>query len=124
MLNDTETEAETAPGGWTPAQIKRLKLAIAVMSVMLVAGFILLFVGIYLQSQKLAKEPEASPLTPPVGVYGTLPLPVRPGTELTQILTDQGRLILHLRRQGGSEIAILELSTGREIQRIRLVPQE
>jgi hypothetical protein len=125
MLNETET-AETPPGStMTPSQIKKLKIAIAVMSVLLVAGFILLLVGIYLQTQKLDKSAEgAKTLAPPVGIYGTMTLPVRAGAEVTHVLTDQGRLILHLRQPSGSEIAIIDLSTGREIQRLRLVPQE
>ena len=66
----------------------------------------------------------AKALAPPVGIYGTMTLPVRAGAEVTHVLTDQGRLILHLRQPTGSEIAIIDLSTGREIQRLRLVPQE
>jgi hypothetical protein len=125
MLNDTET-AEAPPGStMTPSQIKKLKIAIAVMSVLLVAGFILLMVGIYLQTRKLDKPAQGGvALAPPVGIYGTMTLPVRAGAEVTHVLTDQGRLILHLRQPGGSEIAIIDLSTGREIQRLRLAPQE
>jgi hypothetical protein len=125
MLNETET-AEVPPGGtMTPSQIKKLKIAIAVMSVLLVAGFILLMVGIYLQTQRLDSPAErAAALAPPVGIYGTMTLPVRAGAEVTHMLVDQGRLILHLRQPSGSEIAIVDLSTGREIQRLRLVPQE
>ena len=125
MLNETET-AEAPPGStMTPSQIKKLKIAIAIMSVLLVAGFILLLVGIFLQTQKLDKPAEgAKTLAPPVGIYGTMTLPVRAGAEVTHVLTDQGRLILHLRQPSGSEIAIIDLSTGREIQRLRLVPQE
>ena len=125
MLNDTET-AEAPPGSTlTPNQIRKLKIAIAVMSVLLVAGFILLLVGIYLQTQRVGKPAEgAKALIPPVGIYGTMTLPVRAGAEVTHVLTDQGRLILHLRHPAGSEIAIIDLSTGREIQRLRLVPQE
>ena len=125
MLNETET-AEAPPGSTlTPNQIRKLKIAIAVMSVLLVAGFILLLVGIYLQTQRVGKPAEgAKALTPPVGIYGTMTLPVRAGAEVTHVLTDQGRLILHLRQPAGSEIAIIDLSTGREIQRLRLVPQE
>jgi hypothetical protein len=126
MLNETETTAEAPPGAtMTPRQIKMLKIAIAVMSVLLVAGFILLLVGIYLQTQKLDKPAAgATALAPPVGIYGTMTLPVRAGAEVTHMLTDQGRLILHLRQPSGNEIAIIDLSTGREIQRLRLIPQE
>jgi hypothetical protein len=122
MLNATET---AEPGSTlTPSQVRKLKIAIAIMSVLLVIGFILLLVGIYLQSQKLGKKPEASPLTIPAGMAGTLNLPVKAGAELVQVLADQGRLILHLRQPGGGEVSIIDLTTGRELQRIRLSPQE
>jgi hypothetical protein len=82
-------------------------------------------VGIYLQTQKLDKPASGPvPLAAPVGIYGTMTLPVRAGAEVTHVLTDQGRLILHLRQPTGSEIAIIDLATGREIQRLRLIPQE
>ena len=58
-------------------------------------------------------------------IYGTMALHVKAGTEVTHVLTDQGRLILHLRQpSGSSEIAIIDLATGREIQRIRLIAQD
>lgn len=125
MLNETETAQAQLGATMTPSQIKKLKIAIAVMSVLLVAGFILLLVGIYLQTQKAGKSAEGAAATSvPIGIYGTMTLPVRAGSEVTQMLTDQGRLILHLRQASGSEIAIIDLSTGREIQRLRLIPQD
>lgn len=122
MLNETETA--TPGSAMTPSQVRKLKIAIAIMSVLLVAGFILLLAGIYMQTQKLAKKPVASPLTIPAGVSAAINVHVKPGTEITQILADQGRLILHLRHAGGNEIAVVDLASGQEVQRIRLVPQE
>ncbi len=123
MLNENQTPL---PGGTlTLSQIRKLKIAIAIMSVLLVVGFILLLVGIYMQSHKLGKKVEtASPLTIAVGTTAVINLPVKPGTEIRQILADQGRLILHLSYAGGAEIAVIDLATGREVQRIRLVPKE
>jgi hypothetical protein len=125
MLNETETAEAPLGATMTPGQIKKLKIAIAVMSVALVAGFILLLVGIYLQTQKAGKSAGGgAAVSAPVGIYATMTLPVKAGAEVTQMLTDQGRLILHLRHASGSEIAIIDLSTGREIQRLRLIPQD
>ena len=91
MLNDTETAAAPPGSAMTPSQIKKLKIAIAVMSVLLVAGFILLLVGLYFQMQKSAKPPEGSAaFTPPVGIYGTMTLPVRAGAEVTHVLVGAG----------------------------------
>ena len=123
MLNETETA--TPGSALTPSQVRKLKIAIAIMSVLLVAGFILLFVGLYMQTQKLPKKAEATwPVTNSAGVAAPITLTTKAGAELTQILADQGRLILHLRHAGGNEIAIVDLASGREVQRIRLVPQE
>lgn len=120
MLNASET---AEPGSTlTPSQVKKLKIAIAIMSILLVVGFILLLVGISMQTRKLTNTP--SPLTVPAGVAGTLSLPVKAGAELTQVLTDQGRLILHIRQPGGGEVSVIDLASGRELQRIRLAPQE
>jgi hypothetical protein len=61
-MNDTET---VPPGGtMTPSQVRKLKIAIAIMSVLLAVGLILFLVGIYIQAQKLAtklKDRAASP---------------------------------------------------------------
>ncbi|NJM35774.1 MAG: hypothetical protein HC850_14980 [Rhodomicrobium sp.] len=123
MVNETET---AIPGSaLTPSQVRKLKIAIVIMSVMIVAGFILLIVGIYMQTRKPPESSSAQPaLTIPAGVTATLNLPVKKGTEIAEVLTERGRLIVHLRHPGGGEIAIVDLASGQEIQRIRLVAQE
>ena len=125
MVNETEMMPEGST--MTPSQVRKLKIAIAIMSVMLVAGFILLLVGIYLQTQKLDKKAKAQAGAPaPISVEGPaiVNLPVKPGAELSRIVTDDGRLILHLRQSGESEIVIVDLATGQELRRIRLVPAD
>lgn len=122
-------ESETVPlgGTMTPSQVRKLKIAIAIMSVLLAVGLILFLVGIYIQAQKLAtklKEREGASAGVSQAPPANLDLAVPPGAELSAIHADQGRLILHLRAAGGSEIAIIDLASGREVQRIRLSPQE
>jgi hypothetical protein len=122
-------ESETVPlgGTMTPSQVRKLKIAIAIMSVLLAVGLVLFLVGIYIQAQKLAtklKEREAASAAVSQAPPTDLDLAVTPGAELSAIHADQGRLILHLRAAGGSEIAIIDLTSGREVQRIRLSPQE
>jgi hypothetical protein len=122
-------ESETVPlgGTMTPSQVRKLKIAIAIMSVLLAVGLILFLVGIYIQAQRLAtklKEREAASAAISQAPPANLDLAVKPGAELSVIHADQGRLILHLRAAGGSEIAIIDLASGREVQRIRLRPQE
>jgi hypothetical protein len=123
MLNETETPI---PGSvLTPSQVRKLKIAIAIMSALFVIGFILLLVGIYQQARKLSKKPETpATLTIPAGLAATINLPVKSGAEISQVLTEPGRLILLIKQAGGNEIAIIDMATGQEVQRIRLAPQK
>jgi hypothetical protein len=125
MLN----EAETTPPGqtFTPRQLRILKASVIIMSVLLVLGFGLLLIGIYLQASKIGKAPASSPATvtaaaSPEAGLPALSIPVEPGTSLHEAFADQGRLILHLKRQGESEFAVIDLASGRQTRRIILKP--
>lgn len=122
MLNDAETPA---PGQtFTPRQLRILKASVFIMGVLLVVGFGLLLVGIYLQAGKIGKAPARTPaMSVASGGGEPLSVPVDAGFELQEVLADQGRLILHLKRQGESEFAVIDLASGREIQRITLAPR-
>jgi hypothetical protein len=126
MLN----EAETPPGQtFTPRQLRILKASVIIMSVLLVLGFGLLLIGIYLQASKIGRPPSfVSASAPTVSVpqpdtRTAIPVTVEPGAELHEAFADQGRLILHLKRNGESEFAVIDLATGRETQRISIAPR-
>jgi hypothetical protein len=127
MLN----EPETPPLGqtFTPRQLRILKASVIVMGVLLVLGFGLLLIGIYLQASKIGKAPAPVSASVPAvsvpqpGSLPTVPVTVEPGAELHEAFADQGRLILHLKRNGESEFAVIDLATGRETQRITIAPR-
>jgi len=122
MLNESETPVGHS---FTPRQLRMLKASVIIMGVLLVVGFGLLLIGIYLQATKISKAPPGAPTAAaPQTLARTLSLPVETGAEVRDILLDQGRLILHLRREGGSEIAVIDLASGRETQRITLSPRQ
>lgn len=122
-------EAETTPPGqtFTPRQLRILKASVIIMSVLLVLGFGLLLIGIYLQASKIGKTPASAPGSAPMAApqsgQPALPIAIEPGTAVHEAFADQGRLILHLKRQGGSEFAVIDLATGRETRRITLKPR-
>jgi hypothetical protein len=126
MLNEAET---TPPGhSFTPRQLRILKAAVIIMGVLLVLGFGLLIIGIYLQASKMGKPPTAAPAALPMTAapqsgQTALPIAIESGAQLHEAFADQGRLILHLKRQGESEFAVIDLATGRETQRITLKPR-
>lgn len=125
MPDNTETMPEGST--MTPSQVRKLKIAIAIMSVMLVAGVILLLAGIYMQTQKLGKKTkDGTDLPASVSTEGPVVanMPVKPGAELRQVLTGQGRLILHFHHASGNEIIILDLMSGQAIRRIQFNNEE
>jgi hypothetical protein len=110
----------------TPKQVRILKIAIAIMSTLLVAGFIALIAGIYYQSTKKPKPAGDTSTLLQQRLGAPLPLlnvPLRPGTQVVNVLADQGRLIVHLREPAGDEIVIVDLTTGWTQQRITFRPQ-
>ena len=124
MQNDTDANGLPIGSTMTPSQVRKLKIAIAIMSVMLVAGFILLLVGIYLQTQKMSGGREtAAPRIAETGAAGETSIAVAEGTELRQVLVERGKLILHLRTGQGDEIAVIDASSGEELRRLKLTPQ-
>jgi len=134
MQNETstETDANGMPLGstMTPSQVRKLKIAIAVMSVMLVAGFILLLVGIYMETNKLGQKSESAsrPLVSSSSEIASgaseAGIAVPPGAEVVRMLVEDGQLFLHLRHPGGAEIAIVDITTGREIRRLTLTQRD
>lgn len=135
MLNDTETphaDAEAIdPGhGFTPRQVRILKISVIVMGVLLVAGFALLLLGIYLQATKIGKAPSRSPTATSAGMSAhpgaapvTVPVTIEPGTDVGGMVAENGNLILHLKRDGKSEFSVIDLETGRERWRFTLTPR-
>lgn len=124
MQDDTDANGLPIGSTMTPSQVRKLKIAIAIMSVMLVAGFILLLVGIYLQTQKMSGGREtAAPRIAETGASGETSIAVAEGTELRQVLVERGQLILHLRSGQGDEIAVIDASSGEELRRLKLTPQ-
>jgi hypothetical protein len=121
MLNEAETPL---PGQtFTPRQYRILKASVIIMGVLLVIGFGLLVIGISLQASKMGKTPaRPQAVAAGDGLPPALPIAVDAGTELAEVLADQGRLILHLKRAGESEFAVIDLATGRET-RFKLDPR-
>jgi hypothetical protein len=120
---------ETTPQGalLTDAQIKRLKVSIAVMSALLVIGIITL-IGrvIYLASAKGdSTSPGAAVATSqataaPLLAEATLPLPT--GARLISSQLQANRLLAHYTGAAGDGLLVLDLATGRVLSHIKVVP--
>lgn len=126
MLNEREkndTEASGSGATMTPKQVQFLKIAIGIMSVLLVLGFILFLIGLYRQASRGAAPVERGAAERQTGTpVPLLDVPLRPGMQVTSVLADSGRLIVHMHGAASDEIIIVDLATGLQQQRIILAP--
>jgi hypothetical protein len=94
-----------------------LKIAVIVMGIFLVGGFGLVMATIVYQASKLG-ETSAGASAPTAVAQGALGVP-KDATVMSMAL-DGSRLALHLRSSAGSEIAVIDVRSGRVLSRIRL----
>ncbi len=102
----------------TPKNMRRLKLSIAIMTFLLIAGtFTVIGTIIY-----RAMNPKANPNTPVSVAQGfkTLDVEVDRGTLVTQIEIDGDRMAVHVTRASNDEILIINIRSGELIGRINL----
>ena len=112
---------------FTRRQVRVLKIAVIVMGVLLVAGFAFVLAAIVYQASRLGKGTApvdaavSAPMTLPEGLAAELPIPQ--GAELTTLALDGDRLAVHLKSQAGTEIAVIDLRSGKVLARIKLKPE-
>jgi hypothetical protein len=115
--------------GWTPAQIRLLKMTVIVLGILLVLGFMVLLAGLY---HKIGKVPASKTVPAAMGAaLDTAPperlpplnIPLKRGEQLMNFISDQDRLILRLHAGDEDQFVIIDLTTGTEVQRITLKPQ-
>lgn len=95
-----------------------LKLLIAGMTALLVAGLVLLIVGMARTAGELGRGGAAAPAG-----FGELRLPVPAGARLEGVTADGGRLYLDIRDNGGrSQLLVVDAAEGRLLGRIVLEP--
>ena len=117
-IEDTPIEGTV----FTPRHVRLLKIAVVVMGIMILAGLAAVIAGMIFQASKLGKKtPKHVPAaTAPVlsGALSALTIPE--GGEVASMALDGGRLAVHLRTPGGSEIAIVDIATGKVLTRVKI----
>lgn len=105
-------------GIWTPERLRILKIAVSVMTVILILGIFALVYGVAQQMTKLgggAAKPEALPQDT---LYGQI-LAVAPG-ELRSVTATNGLIILDYKEDGLDVILTIDAQTGREVGRLQV----
>jgi len=121
-----EPDNTPLPGSvFSPRQVRVLKIAVIAMGILLVGGFAFVMAAIVYQASHLGQGKAgkaAAPAAPAVsGVETTLEIP--PDANVTSLALDGDRLALHLNSSAGPEIAVIDITTGKVISRIRLKAQ-
>jgi len=102
---------------FSPRQVQALKIAVIVMGLLLVGGFVFVLAAIVYQASG-GGQTGARTSVPLSGVESELPIPK--DATVTSLALDGDRLALHLNSPAGAEIAVIDLKTGKVLARIRL----
>lgn len=115
-------EPDDSGGAAAPAQdtgsLRALKIAVIVMGVVLVLGFITVIARIIY----LVSRPPAQQASSGAGLAAEQRLELPDGAIVRSQSLSGNRLAVHYEAPGGAGIAVLDLETGRTISRVRLVP--
>ena len=120
MAVTSEPDNTPLPGTvFTPRQVRVLKIVVIVMGILLVGGFAFVMAAIVYQASKLGERTSDAP--PPAAVSAPQAELVVPGdATIASMALDGDRLALHLQTETGSEIAVIDVTTGKVLSRISL----
>ena len=119
--NDDDTPI---PGTvFTPRGVRVLKIAVIVMGVLLVGGFVAVLAAIVYKAGQLGEGEETA--SPPPAEISPAAAPVSgeafslgDGAEIVSMALDGDRLALQVKGPQGSEIVVLDLRTGAVVSRV------
>ncbi len=98
-----------------PRHVRILKISIAVMTVLLVAGLVALIYGMARQASRVASKSHGAPAAAPYST--TLKLV---GGEVKGLTASGDRIILHWKGETGDILVVLDATNGNELGRIQV----
>lgn len=121
MAVTSEPDNTPLPGTvFTPRQVRVLKIAVIVMGILLVGGFAFVMAAIVYQASELGdKKTDASASTATLQAGLALP----EDATVTSMALDGDRLALHLTTRAGPEIAVIDVTNGKVLSRIKINAQ-
>jgi hypothetical protein len=123
----SEPDNTPLPGSvFSPRQVRVLKIAVIVMGVLLVGGFAFVMAVIVYQASNLGqgnKQAKARVSAAPAVSGAETEFVMPRDATVTSLALDGDRLALHLNSSAGPEIAVIDITTGKVISRIRLKAQ-
>ena len=106
------------PGNpWTPERVRLLKIAVAIMTTLLLLGIVALAFGVARQAAKIGKASPAPALSAQ-SLYGQS-LNLGQG-ELKSVSSSDGLIVLYWKGEAGDTVVTIEGKSGRELGRIQV----
>ena len=122
MAVTSEPDNTPLPGTvFTPRQVRALKIAVIVMGILLVGGFAFVMAAIVYQASKLGDKKVQTSAPGQASIPAeTSGLALPPGATIAAMALDGDRLALHLQTSTGPEIAVIDVTTGTVLSRIKI----
>ena len=126
MRDDNAEPAEPPSGQMTgivlgDRHIRMLRIAVIIMSVILVVGFIAVIARIIYLVNRGGDTAAPAAITQPLQRASRLALPA--GANVRHISLAGSRLAVHYDSPTGSGIVVLDLGTGNPVSRVEIVPE-
>ena len=120
--NDAAASADASPLG--PGAVRALKITVVVMGILILIGLALVISRIIQLSSKTRGQTTANgtATTTQTTLTEKAKLAIPAGATIKTISLSGHRLAVHYEAATGSEIAIVDITTGKTVSRIRLVP--
>lgn len=120
------TEEAALQSGWTPGQIRNLKIAVIAMGVLLILGFFALLIGLYYQSTQLVTGAQpaatASPSTPGAAIQEEV-VNIGQGGQVLSTQAVGDAVVVEIKRGEVREFLIFSLRGGKLRSRTVLKPE-
>jgi len=125
MTTTVDPQNSPLPGTvFTPRQVRLLKITVVVLGLLLLAALVAVIAGMIHQASKMTEKKAASArpamAASPGGAVLLAPFVLPEGAVVSSMALDGERLALHLTTPEGSEIAIIDVTTGNVLSRVKI----
>jgi hypothetical protein len=112
---------EQYDGPFSARGTRILKIAVVVMGIMLIVGFMVVVITIAYRAMKLGEATKTVDPVPIVQGFSRLDVEVEPDTLISQIELDGNRMAVHVTKDSADEILIIDIKSGELLGRVRLL---